>query len=177
MTECDHTDDDMAEDFLDHCPLCRKADNERLRGLLRDGIVFAANCEASAEQSAGFQENARKWREAVHAAIEGATDQPIDRQCGCGARAPIGDHCGHCGAPDPDVAAVKSDSVPAQEWRLKPGATADKVVVVDGGHDSYDFGPAACRYPACVENGPDGKCTDWLIGDCKGPQYKPDESP
>jgi hypothetical protein len=27
----------------------------------------------------------------------------------------------------------------------------------------------ACRYPACVENGPEGKCIDWLTGACKGP--------
>jgi hypothetical protein len=28
---------------------------------------------------------------------------------------------------------------------------------------------SACRYPDCVDNGPDGKCTDWLTGVCKGP--------
>ena len=27
----------------------------------------------------------------------------------------------------------------------------------------------ACKYPDCVDNGPEGKCTDWLIGVCKGP--------
>jgi len=34
------------------------------------------------------------------------------------------------------------------------------------------IGPAQpCRYPACVDDGPDGKCSDWLAGDCKGPGY------
>jgi len=27
----------------------------------------------------------------------------------------------------------------------------------------------ACKYPACVDNGPGGKCIDWLIGDCPDP--------
>lgn len=29
----------------------------------------------------------------------------------------------------------------------------------------------ACKYPQCVDNGPDGKCTAWLIGDCEGPKH------
>lgn len=27
---------------------------------------------------------------------------------------------------------------------------------------------AACRYPDCVDSGPDGKCTRWLLCDCDG---------
>ena len=34
--------------------------------------------------------------------------------------------------------------------------------------DAHGIG--ACKYPACVDNGPDGKCTDWLCGVCPGPQ-------
>lgn len=30
---------------------------------------------------------------------------------------------------------------------------------------------SACKYPECVDNGPDGKCTAWLIGDCEGPKH------
>ena len=26
-----------------------------------------------------------------------------------------------------------------------------------------------CKYPACVDNGPEGKCIDWLTGVCPGP--------
>ena len=26
-----------------------------------------------------------------------------------------------------------------------------------------------CRYPDCVDNGPNGKCTRWLTGECDGP--------
>lgn len=29
-------------------------------------------------------------------------------------------------------------------------------------------GIGACKYPDCVDNGPDGKCTDWLTGACPG---------
>ena len=46
-----------------------RAERDELRALLRNGIVFAANCEASPEQTAGFQETARQWREAAHAAL------------------------------------------------------------------------------------------------------------
>ena len=34
------------------------------------------------------------------------------------------------------------------------------------------FDGAACRYPACLVN-EDGKCGDWLIGDCPGPKDEP----
>lgn len=27
-----------------------------------------------------------------------------------------------------------------------------------------------CKYPDCVDDGPDGKCTRWLVGECKGPK-------
>ena len=27
----------------------------------------------------------------------------------------------------------------------------------------------ACKYPDCAENGPEGKCIDWLTGACPGP--------
>ena len=34
--------------------------------------------------------------------------------------------------------------------------------------NSRQSGPdAPCRYPDCVDNGPDGKCTRWLLGDCE----------
>lgn len=26
---------------------------------------------------------------------------------------------------------------------------------------------AKCDYPDCVDNGPDGKCTRWLLGECE----------
>lgn len=26
-----------------------------------------------------------------------------------------------------------------------------------------------CQYPECVERGPEGKCVEWLVGDCPGP--------
>ena len=34
---------------------------------------------------------------------------------------------------------------------------------------TWSVSAAACRYPDCVDNGPDGKCTRWLIGECAGP--------
>ena len=27
-----------------------------------------------------------------------------------------------------------------------------------------------CRYPDCVDNGPEGKCIRWLTGECSGPK-------
>ena len=30
--------------------------------------------------------------------------------------------------------------------------------------------PVACRYPDCVDNGPEGKCIRWLVGECDGPK-------
>ena len=34
--------------------------------------------------------------------------------------------------------------------------------------------PEPCRYPDCVDNGPDGKCTRWLLAECsKSEVYKP----
>ena len=34
--------------------------------------------------------------------------------------------------------------------------------------------PEPCQYPDCVDNGPDGKCTRWLLGECsKSEDYKP----
>lgn len=29
---------------------------------------------------------------------------------------------------------------------------------------------ASCLYPECVDNGPEGKCTRWLVGECPGPK-------
>ena len=58
---------------------------------------------------------------------------------------------------------------------------------LEGGADSWQLvGPAIdalkealaepepCRYPDCVDNGPDGKCTRWLLAECsKSEDYKP----
>lgn len=34
--------------------------------------------------------------------------------------------------------------------------------------------PESCQYPDCVDNGPEGKCTRWLLGECsKSEDYKP----
>lgn len=34
--------------------------------------------------------------------------------------------------------------------------------------------PEPCRYPDCVDNGPDGKCTRWLLAECSmSKDYKP----
>ena len=30
--------------------------------------------------------------------------------------------------------------------------------------------PVTCRYPDCVDNGPEGKCVRWLVGECDGPK-------
>ena len=33
---------------------------------------------------------------------------------------------------------------------------------------SHQPGPdAPCRYPDCVDNGPEGKCMRWLLGECE----------
>lgn len=33
---------------------------------------------------------------------------------------------------------------------------------------------AKCDYPDCVDNGPDGKCTRWLLAECeKSEDYQP----
>ena len=41
-------------------------------------------------------------------------------------------------------------------------------------HAAYAAGAAAernkCRYPDCVDNGPEGKCMRWLVGECEGPK-------
>jgi hypothetical protein len=37
--------------------------------------------------------------------------------------------------------------------------------------------PEPCRYPACVDNGPEGKCTRWLLAECsKSSDFKPHRS-
>jgi hypothetical protein len=33
--------------------------------------------------------------------------------------------------------------------------------------------PVACRYPDCVDSGPEGKCTRWLLDECSGPALEP----
>jgi hypothetical protein len=34
--------------------------------------------------------------------------------------------------------------------------------------------PGPCQYPDCVDNGPEGKCTRWLLAECsKSEDYKP----
>jgi hypothetical protein len=34
--------------------------------------------------------------------------------------------------------------------------------------------PEPCQYPDCVDNGPEGKCTRWLLAECsKSEDYKP----
>jgi len=35
--------------------------------------------------------------------------------------------------------------------------------------------PEPCRYPDCVDNGPEGKCTRWLVGECPGPTRRDDD--
>ena len=35
--------------------------------------------------------------------------------------------------------------------------------------------PGKCNYPDCVDNGPDGKCMRWLLGEC-GPESWPERS-
>ena len=48
-------------------------------------------------------------------------------------------------------------------------------------HAAYAAGAAAernkCRYPDCVDNGPGGKCTRWLVGECEGPSAKDQAQP
>ena len=48
-------------------------------------------------------------------------------------------------------------------------------------HLAYAAGAAAernkCRYPDCVDNGPGGKCTRWLVGECEGPSAKDQAQP
>jgi len=37
--------------------------------------------------------------------------------------------------------------------------------------------PEPCRYPDCVDNGPEGKCTRWLLDECsKNSDFKPHRS-
>jgi len=37
--------------------------------------------------------------------------------------------------------------------------------------------PEPCRYPDCVDNGPEGKCTRWLLAECsKSSDFKPHRS-
>jgi hypothetical protein len=37
--------------------------------------------------------------------------------------------------------------------------------------------PEPCRYPDCVDNGPEGKCTRWLLDECsKSSDFKPHRS-
>lgn len=66
-------------------------------------------------------------------------------------------------------------------------AAQQALEALEGGADSWQrVGPAIdalkealaepepCRYPDCVDNGPDGKCTRWLLAECsKSEDYKP----
>jgi len=37
--------------------------------------------------------------------------------------------------------------------------------------------PEPCRYPDCVDSGPEGKCTRWLLAECsKSSDFKPHRS-
>ena len=69
-----------------------------------------------------------------------------------------------------------------------PRATVEQVLgALEGGGDSWALiGPAIsalraaleqpepCQYPDCVDNGPEGKCTRWLLAECsKSEDYKP----
>lgn len=50
-----------------------------------------------------------------------------------------------------------------------PCLTANETIVVANWMRSLiDATARKCQYPDCVENA-DGTCTDWLVGDCKGP--------
>lgn len=38
--------------------------------------------------------------------------------------------------------------------------------------------PEPCRYPDCVDNGPEGKCMRWLLAECsKSEDFKPQRQP
>lgn len=54
----------------------RDAEIDRLRGLLRRGFAFSANCEADPEQPQAFREKAIAWQNEVASAIDGTADQP-----------------------------------------------------------------------------------------------------
>jgi hypothetical protein len=69
-----------------------------------------------------------------------------------------------------------------------PRATVQQALgALEGGGDSWRLiGPAIealraaleqpepCQYPDCVDNGPEGKCTRWLLAECsKSEDYKP----
>jgi len=62
-------------------------------------------------------------------------------------------------------------------------AAQQMLEALEGGGDSWRLiGPAIdalkaaleqpeqCRYPDCVDNGPEGKCIRWLTGECSGPK-------
>lgn len=38
---------------------------------------------------------------------------------------------------------------------------------IDNAMDALRAALAKCNYPDCVDNGPDGKCTRWLLGECE----------
>lgn len=44
---------------------------------------------------------------------------------------------------------------------------------IDTAMDALRAALAKCNYPDCVDTGPDGKCTRWLLGECeKSEDYK-----
>lgn len=51
---------------------------------------------------------------------------------------------------------------PAWDWQRR-GPTADLMAALRAALAER------CRYPDCVDNGPDGKCTRWLLAECNGP--------
>lgn len=49
---------------------------DRLRGLLRDGIVYVVNCALDPEQPKEFKDKAFAWSRSAQASLAGTADQP-----------------------------------------------------------------------------------------------------
>jgi hypothetical protein len=71
---------------------------------------------------------------------------------------------------NPKLAVLVSNVAECLDYGMSPAECAKelRLIAAQMGYRTADETPA-CRYPDCVDNGPDGKCTDWLIGKCKGP--------
>jgi hypothetical protein len=59
---------------------------------------------------------------------------------------------------------TKRDMIWVDTWEITPTLTRFAALVAALEQREQ------CRYPDCVDNGPEGKCIRWLTDECSGPK-------
>jgi hypothetical protein len=85
--------------------------------------------------------------------------------------------CGKCKPVPPPEAQTEAEKIAyCAGWWAAMEQKRDEVRMLQEQNTELDRKLAAleqreqCRYPDCVDNGPEGKCIRWLTDECSGPK-------